>query len=46
MVKSFIYDSMTEYPLMKMYPRVKQKFASNSKAANNFIDSETEVIFE
>ena len=36
--KSFIHDSMTEYPVMKLYPRSKQKVVINSKIANNFIN--------
>ena len=37
-VKRFIHDSMTEYPLMKLHPRSKQKAANNSKVTNNFIN--------
>ena len=36
--KSFIHDSMTEYPVMILYPRSKQKVVINSKIANNFIN--------
>ena len=36
--KSFIHDSMTEYPVMKLYPRSKQKVVNISKIANNFIN--------
>ena len=36
--KSFIHDSMTEYPVMKLYPRSKQKAVNISKIANNFIN--------
>ena len=36
--KSFIHDSMTEYPVMKLYPRSKQKIVNISKIANNFIN--------
>ena len=36
--KRFIHDSMTEYPVMKLYPRSKQKVVINSKIADNFIN--------